>query len=196
MVIEVAYIESRAPDPDALTLLLQRASEHCQKPGGIQLVVDPAIPAPANVGSVTHSVLDLQAFSDAHRQTPSTPNTAVLFIEYVDGQFALNTDVLGAAFGSHSIAVFKDQIATAFGDGATGIEGPVIVHELGHEMGLVNEGTPMVTPHEDLDHPGHDFDPTCVMYWTLHSGTVTPGDVPPNDYCPFCKADLRTAGGN
>jgi hypothetical protein len=40
-----------------------------------------------------------------------------------------------------------------------------LAHEIGHAIGLVNHGVPMVTPHEDAANPGHDTNEKCIMYW-------------------------------
>jgi hypothetical protein len=33
------------------------------------------------------------------------------------------------------------------------------------------------------------------MYWTLHGGFTAGAELPPDDYCAECKADLVAAGG-
>lgn len=68
------------------------------------------------------------------------------------------------------IAIFKrsSNLGTAFDD--TAFEQYVITHEVGHAIGLVNGingEAPMVVPHEDQKHPGHDINAECVMYWTV-----------------------------
>jgi hypothetical protein len=197
MVIEVTPVDGRVPDAGALELLVFRASQHCAKPGGIQLVVDPVVPATAPVGTagVVRSLADLEAFAAAHRRLAGDATTAVLYIEYVDGTFEGTARTLGASFGPDAIAVFKDQIVASFPDAPGSAESRVLVHELGHELGLVNEGAPMVVPHEDPLHPAHCVNPSCVMFWTLHSASADTSQLPPDDYDDNCKADLRAAGG-
>jgi hypothetical protein len=76
--------------------------------------------------------------------------------------------------------------------GPGGPEGPALVHELGHEMGLVNGTTKQLTQHEDPHSALHDVSQSCVMYFSLDPR----GDAStPNDYCDACKADLEAAGG-
>jgi hypothetical protein len=40
-------------------------------------------------------------------------------------------------------------------------------HEVGHVLGLVNFGLPMVEDHEDPDHEYHDHNEDCVMHWAF-----------------------------
>jgi hypothetical protein len=197
MVVEVAPVTGHDPDPTALALLLQRARERCDKPGGIQLVLDPDL-APASSATPSTTVWTLEGlvqFAAAHRQVPATADTTVLFVEYVDGKLGSPANILGVAFDADSIAVFRDQLVESFGGGAGAAEGRVLVHEMGHELGLVNEGTRMVAPHEDPEHPGHDSNPGCVMFWTLHGSFAGGIELPPDDYDAACKADLQAAGG-
>lgn len=39
------------------------------------------------------------------------------------------------------------------------------MHELGHAIGLVNNGIPMSSPHQDAEHGAHTTNNECVMYW-------------------------------
>ncbi len=70
--------------------------------------------------------------------------------------------------GTTVIAVFKDVIKSiagghvllrAFSEQAT------LVHEMGHAMGLVNNGLPMASAHEDASHLKHSNNSSDVMYW-------------------------------
>lgn len=198
MTIEVTPVSGEDPDEGALSLLLARATEHCNKPGGISIVLDPDVPAapPPADGSPRQWTLDqLGAFAAAHRTVQGTPGNAVLHIVYVDGLLASPPNVLGASFGPTQIAVFKDQLRSSFGSSEPALEGRVLVHEMGHELGLVNEGIPMITPHEDPAHPAHCDNSSCVMFWTLHGALSPDQPLPPDDYDADCLADLRAAGG-
>ena len=45
------------------------------------------------------------------------------------------------------------------------VEQSTLVHESGHAIGLVNNGLPMTSTHEDTAHRAHCSNPDCVMYW-------------------------------
>ncbi len=73
----------------------------------------------------------------------------------------------------------------------------MLAHEIGHTLGLVDNGVPMVQDHEDPDHANHTADPECIMYWAyerraavkkleqvLDSGT-------PEEAIGFCPPSLN-----
>ena len=185
MTFEIAPIVGREPDPTAVTLVVQRALDRCNKPGGVTAVVDPSV---ASVVSGTHiwSLADLHFFELANRKVQDASDTAVLWVAYLDGVYGPNNLAVGVAYDDHSIAVFKDVVPTAVN------EGPVLVHELGHALGLVNGTAHMITPHEDTAHPKHDTNVGCVMFFSLDLGA---DGTAPDDYDDNCKADLKAAGG-
>ncbi len=95
-----------------------------------------------------------------------------LTIIYVKGFYEGNANILGIQFSGTPFAfVFKDAIVAAGGTTTEQYyaEQAVTVHELGHVVGLVNLGVPMVSAHEDGAHRGHANNSNCVMYWTVES---------------------------
>jgi predicted Zn-dependent protease len=67
------------------------------------------------------------------------------------------------------IAIFKDVVrSTSVGQAelvSKYVEQTTLIHEMGHALGLVNNGLPMITPHQDHAHGAHCNDPKCVMYY-------------------------------
>ncbi len=92
----------------------------------------------------------------------------VFFLKgYADG----NPQIIGFHISNTKIiAIFKDVIKSS-GSGQLQIvpkyvEQATLVHEMGHALGLVNNGLPMSTPHQDTAHGAHCNNPDCVMYYT------------------------------
>jgi len=104
--------------------------------------------------------------------TPQTVTSAELYALFINGYFrddeGVHQNIIGLSLGGIPVvAIFKDVIALS---GFTQVmnsfmEQAVLVHEFGHAAGLVNNGVPMVSAHEDLEHPRHCVNEDCVMYW-------------------------------
>lgn len=104
-----------------------------------------------------------EAFGDAQ--------AARLHVVYLPGE--LEEDVMGRAIGRVAF-VLPDPPDTP--DGRRVLprdefaERALLVHEVGHALGLVNNGVPMVTAREAEG--GHSTHPESVMYGGTHVGTV------------------------
>jgi len=200
LLVEVDYVQGHAPDGQALALFEQRLNERLSKPAGITVQLDDAI---ASVSSA-YSAADLRALETQHRDAVTQAPNATLYLLWVDGgstQDDPNSSVLGLAYDEESLAFFEENIESAANVIVTPseVQAAVLVHELGHALGLVNLGTPMVTPHEDPDHPGHDEDDACVMFWALETTNIrniamNQGTIP-NQFCAEGIADMQAVGG-
>ena len=102
---------------------------------------------------------------------PSLDDTTVLNVFFLKGLAESGPSVIGLHLsGTKTIALFKDVVASsasASTDAATQryVEQATLVHEVGHAVGLVNNGLPMTSSHEDAGHRAHCHNPDCVMYW-------------------------------
>lgn len=78
--------------------------------------------------------------------------------------------VIGVSLsGTTIIAMFKDVI-TSTGSNANGlvpkyVEQSTLVHEMGHALGLVNNGVVLQSEHHDKEHGAHCSNKDCVMHW-------------------------------
>jgi len=147
---------------------------------------------------------DLDRIEDDHRQTYSeaSTGTAAMYVLFVSGRMPVETyggEVLGLAYRAGSLALFLDTADQGTNLFVTSEEvaGAALVHEAGHLLGLVNNGVPMVAPHEDTDHPAHDLDPKSIMYWYVQVPRVAPslGDPGFAQFNAACLADLAAFGG-
>jgi hypothetical protein len=72
-----------------------------------------------------------------------------------------------------TLATGCDQLLRAFANQlCRSAETAVMTHEMGHVIGLVDNGLPMLTDHRDPDHLHHDVDPESVMYWQHERDSV------------------------
>lgn len=200
-VLEIDTIQGMDPPAGVLDLARSRMVSVANKPDGIEFRQDDTLPARGGVWS-DKDVLDYAA---ANRDVGTSGSTAALHVLFLDGRYHRD-GVLGVTFsardGSSSgpVAVFSQAIRDGCGplclSGTTPAFRAVFIHELGHALGLVNNGIPMAEPHEDPDHPGHSSNPNSVMYYAAEtSGVFNLAGGPPTDFDADDRADMCKAGG-
>lgn len=165
---------------DALDVLV--ASGHIDKPGGIEVVRGTQLPA--GDPDAVHTFDALRAELEAVRGPFVDDDATVIHALYTDGSYeddGPNGTVLGFAWGGARLVMMRDSIDASCdrpgftllpggrANGCATLEGSVLLHELGHLFGLVDNGLPMVTPHRDPDHGAHDDDEDCLMYWAAET---------------------------
>jgi hypothetical protein len=189
LVVEIASAPGAALPAASIALLWTRMNETLQK-GTIQFVSE-TIAAPSG----SFSPDDLFAVEQHVRQNWPGVGQMALFYLCVHGTYAGESGVLGLAFRGSSIAVFPDTIASTAGGGDPApITSTVLIHEFGHEMGLV--GLVGNAPNEDPAHPGHSSDPKDVMYYAVETtavlGGLLGGTAPPTQFDAADLSDLQT----
>ncbi len=126
----------------------------------------------ADQGQSEWTSQELKALGQSLSPTLESNGVVRMPVIFLNGEFEGNSTVLGVQIsGSHYAFIFKD-VVTSVGGGSTSqryIEQATVVHELGHAVGLVNNGLPMIIDHEDLDHPKHTTNDEGVMYWSVES---------------------------
>lgn len=130
-----------------------------------------AIPSQSKTEWLGTEILNL---SSQHRQADPTATEAHFYLYFLKGYYSTgsgpNTSVIGVSLsGTPIIAIFKEVIQNA-GFNPNGavpkyVEQSTMVHEMGHALGFVNNGVPMVSNHQDSAHGAHTTNSNCVMYW-------------------------------
>jgi hypothetical protein len=165
----------------------------------------------SDIGAVADeeiTIYDLRELAAQHRTLHDTGDTKTLYVVFVSGTFANDQGpqprVLGVEVDD-TIAVFKDVIRTtsAVPNVLRFVEQTTLIHELGHAVGLVDNGVPMLSDHKDPASGTHCTNPDCVMYWLNTSGGDVTAFVQRRFdagasvlFGPECLADVdaRTAG--
>jgi hypothetical protein len=194
LVIEICYVDGYAPQQSSLDMLKTFLEARLNKPGGISFVYK-------SISSPGKSSYDLDALRDVekdHRTEHTKRKKLTAFIFFADAPYSTG-NTLGVAYGTTSSALFEKTIK----DNSGGIGQPqenilettVMQHEFGHLLGLVDNGTSMVTAHAENGH--HCNDESCLMYYAVETldfvGNLMGGEVPPLD--SRCIADLQANGG-
>lgn len=200
--IEVAWVDGAKPTNDALNNMISFLSARINKSAGIKFSTR-TIPSP---GRTTVDADFLRTYEKANRTsvTSIAEKTLTMWVVFLDAEYSTSTDtekVLGVAYGPSSLAVFSKSTyaLTPYGvNSRIMLETFVLSHESGHILGLVNNGTFMLTEHQDTAHGAHCSNTECLMYWKSQSsldlsGPLDGSSVPQLD--ANCLADLRAAGG-
>lgn len=120
------------------------------------------------------TVSDLLALATAHRDRHDSATTKTYYVIFVSGHFAdangPNPNILGVSIGDTGVlAMFKDVIRSTNVIGLPNVvryvEQSTLVHELGHAIGLVDNGVHVTSTHKDAAHGAHCTNDKCVMYW-------------------------------
>lgn len=194
--IEVQYMPGFAPDNNALSQLQSFLSTYLNKPNGITVTMKEIQAA----NSATLSADQVRDIEKKNRSVFSGGDEIVVYILYTNGEYT-SSQTLGIAYRNTSAAIFGKTIKDNSGGigqvSRTRLESTVLQHELGHLLGLVDNGTDMQTPHKDAAHGSHCNNSNCLMYYASETtdilGVLLTGNVLSLD--ANCIADLRANGG-
>lgn len=123
-------------------------------------------------GKTTWTSSELIQFANSSAVALNNGTQININVFFVKGNFEGNVNILGIQFTGYPYAfVFKDIVTSTGGDSVSQryVEQATVVHEIGHAVGLVNNGLSMVANHEDASHSHHTSNTNCIMYWAVES---------------------------
>lgn len=172
MVVEVDYHPGYKPESTSTDMLLERLESVCDKPQGIQIQFSETSFSNEDIWSAN----DVRVAGwDAKSNDPRDGSTLYWQVLFPAGVYE-DSSVLGVAVDASTVALFKDSIDDAENifrrPSAEKIENSVLVHEVGHLLGLVNTVYTSPADHEDSEHPGHSNNEDSVMYWAIESASI------------------------
>lgn len=200
LVVEVVHEQGYTLDQATISHLRNFLSARLNKPKGISFT-DKEIPFQ---GKEKISIPELQEIEKKHRPSYSARKTLSVFV-FVSGSSSSkdegDSQILGVAYGSTSIAIFGKTIQQHSGGlvqpSRVILESTVVEHEFGHLMGLVDNGTPMKEYHKDGPNGAHCDKKNCLMNHAAETtditGNLLGGEVPALEN--YCIRDLQFNGG-
>ena len=137
-----------------------------------RITVPRELSAMTPIGRKNVSVWDEKQLTELAKNlaTAEEPGQKVALVIFIHGNYQSEDAVLGLHFsGLRAAFIFKDNLQKFGGSDQflRRMEQATVVHEVGHVVGLVNNGVPMAVPHEDAAHPHHSTDSLDVMYWDI-----------------------------
>ncbi len=174
LVIEVDAVPGAEPRASVESDLVSRLSALLDKPDGITVVHGD--PLTSRGADHAWTVQELQALGDESFADDSPPGTITMHVMWVDGHDAGDTDTgatLGLAWSNTHVAMYHDTIEANCGglvlreQVCATSQLLILLHEIGHTIGLVDNGLPMTTAHKDSAHGAHDTNDQCIMYWAF-----------------------------
>jgi hypothetical protein len=206
LVLEVDVVEGMAPRDGVEGQITELFADILDKPDGIEAVRDDVL-APRG-SDHAWSFEELRALAEETFNLEVDEATTVLHTLWVDGRSDRDGDsgvILGLQFGRH-IVMFKETIDTVCSRAALplnreqtcrGTERAIWIHEIGHAIGLVDNGLPMVEDHKDAERGAHSRHPDCVMYWAYTGEALADrvlssilGETPELGFDAHCLADI------
>jgi hypothetical protein len=186
LVFELDYTSGHLPRQQNEADIETGFASLLDKPGGVEIVHDEELePHEDGYG---WSFEELDFFATSHHNMAVDDDTTTIHVLFVDGHYdpdgqtsADDSTTLGLAWDHEHVVIFEDvlerrcrQSVDVKGENlieklCTRTELGVWTHEIGHVIGLVDNGLPMVQDHEDPQHEHHDHNEECVMYWAYET---------------------------
>lgn len=192
--VEIVYVDGFPLNAVTLNNLKETLQARLNKPGGIEFITR-GIPAPGVSGYTVDQLRDIE---EEHRTRYPSGERLTAFIFVADKPYVSDgsaTRVLGLYYGRSSVAVFEKTVRDGSGGfgqpGGVVMETWVLVHEIGHLLGLVDNGSAMQEQHEDKSRSGHCNNDACIMHFESDARLLS--GVPAFDV--NCLNDLRANGG-
>ena len=200
LIVEVQALNGFQPTTAAINNLKAFLEKRLNKSAGIVIKQN-------NISSTVREFYSLDEIKDIEKNNRfyhTKDKTLTAYFLFVDGDYAGNSGdskVLGIAYGSSSMVIFEKTIRDYSGgigapsEGA--LETTVVNHEFGHILGLVNNGTPSKTSHQDAAHGKHCNVKNCLMYYNAETTDIVANifgsGIPELD--TNCINDLKANGG-
>lgn len=193
--IEIQYMPGMQLQAESVNNLVNFLNTYLNKPGGIG-VTSKEVPS---IAKTTVSLDDVATFEKQYRTAYNSGNHMRAYVVVVDAGYTTQ-GVIGVAYRNTSLCIFGKTVQSSSGNfgqvSRVKLETGVLDHEWGHLLGLVNNGTPMVTDHEDTQHKVHCNNKNCLMYYETETGGL-PNMM--NTALPTldanCISDLKGNGG-
>jgi len=203
LVLEVDSVASNRPTGKTRKIVVNGVRDIVNKPDGVFMEPDQTLPGSPDTRWTQESLDALADTYETYRPEDGTTTIYTMFVEGTWHEDDGDRTTLGVAWDHHRIAIFVDPINAFCGDQEVlcdATQNTIWLHELGHVLGLVDNGVPMVHDHRDPDPDkgAHDSNEDCIMHWSVSKDgvlerikfRVSGGNENPMGFGEECLADL------
>ncbi len=193
LTVEIDYLEGRKPSPVSLRLLGRRLALYTDKPGGIRIRVGEAIPAELWDGKRKTMRELVERYAD-----PPSDKHSYIYLMYLPAYrhfrgLSFQPKKLSKKFKHPAAFVYTERLRGRLWVTRQRQESSVLVHEVGHLLGLVSN------PDHYVD--GHCTNSWCLMYDGVDARSIILYAFPtlfaghlPTRFCGACREDLWPDG--
>lgn len=199
LLLEIDHMRSTPPSTAAIEHLVDELKRATGRRDVRAYVTQMGIESPSLLEEKVWSSEELDELAEDQRDLAprgdfANGSAAVVHILYLEGKWA-ESEAVGLATQQAAFLFGSRQIAPSPVDREPYIERSVLTHEVGHLLGLVNNGIPMVKAREDPEDDGHSTNVDSVMYRGVDAGkallaNVDETNAPPSHFDADDIADL------
>ncbi len=194
LLVEIDYMPGYALDTKSLDNLVTFLSSVINKPGSIRINQNQI----AASGMTFLTLEDIVQIEKTNRTVFTAGNTIAVHILMADAIYS-SGEILATSYWNTSTCLFGKTIYNNSGSAGqvtrTQLLTTLLKHEFGHLMGLVDQGSPMQTPHRDFTNGAHCINPECLMYYKIETTDAGIFNSPIPSLDANCMADLKANGG-
>lgn len=169
LTVEIQFAPGMQPQQRAVNNLVSFLKKYVSKPAGITVTLKQV----GSIGKPKITTQDADSFALKNRVLYTGGDLIALYIYFADAA-AAKSWLGGVSYRNTAMVVFEktiqDNLKNESLANLTKMETGVLEHEMGHLLGLVNNGLPMLTPHEDAAHKFHCTNRNCLMYHAMEGG--------------------------
>jgi predicted Zn-dependent protease len=150
----------------------------------------------AAIGKTVLNLTDIVTIEQNNRLYFTGLNSISVHILITDGYFT-SANTFATSYWNTSTCIFGQAIMD--NSGSLGLVTrsrllSTVLQHVGHLLGLVNQGSPMLSPHKDPDNGAHCSNTNCLMYYGIEINTGSMNSPLPS-LDDHCINDLKANGG-
>lgn len=191
--IDINYMPGFSADTASINNLVIFLKKYLNKPDGIN-VFQHQIAASNKSILTTPEIVNIEV---RNRAFFTSPGLLCIHILITDGSFT-NLETFATSYWNTSICIFgrtiKDNSDGPFFVTKSRLLSTVLQHEMGHLLGLVDQGSPMQQNHKDVANGAHCSNTNCLMHYTINTNAASMANAIPLPDAD-CLYDLKANGG-